>query len=181
MRGRGIDWGLLGPRESGRLWDRHILNSVAVADLLPPGVRFADVGSGAGLPGLPLILLRPDLQLTCIEPLLRRVTFLTETIAELGLEERVSVVRSRAEDFPTEQGTRFDVVTCRALAPLGWLADWCAPLLSREGVIVAIKGRTVADELSRDEAHLQSLGLTATVHQCGLGEVSATAVLLTAS
>lgn len=181
LRGRGIAWGILGPREAGRLWDRHILNSAAIADLIPSGARFADVGTGAGLPGLPLVLLRPDLQLTCIEPLLRRVTFLTETVAELGLEQRVSIVRSRAEDFPTEHRRQFDTVTCRALAPLGRLADWCAPLLTREGVIVAIKGRTAHEELARDEAHLHSLGLTATVHQCGSGALSATAVLLTPS
>lgn len=92
---RGVDWGLIGPREIGRLWERHILNSIALESLIPEGCRVADVGSGAGLPGIPLAILRPDLEMTLIEPMLRRSNFLTEALDELGLDDRVTVVRGR--------------------------------------------------------------------------------------
>ena len=82
---RGVDWGLIGPREIGRLWERHILNSIALESLIPEGCRVADVGSGAGLPGIPLAILRPDLEMTLIEPMLRRSNFLTEALDELSL------------------------------------------------------------------------------------------------
>ena len=84
---RGVDWGLIGPREIGRLWERHILNSIALESLIPEGCRVADVGSGAGLPGIPLAILRPDLEMTLIEPMLRRSNFLTEALDELGLDD----------------------------------------------------------------------------------------------
>ena len=106
LSSRGIDWGLLGPREGERLWDRHVLNSIACAGLVPAGASVVDVGSGAGLPGLPLAVFRPDLKVTLLESLLRRVNFLDLAVAELGLGERVSVVRSRAEDHDG----RYDVV-----------------------------------------------------------------------
>src|SRR5919202_3232006 len=111
---RGIEWGLVGPREGPRLWERHILNSAALSDLVPQGSSVADVGSGAGLPGIPLAILRPDLRVDLVEPLLRRVTFLTQAVDELGITDRVTVVRARAEDH---RGA-YDVVVARALAPL---------------------------------------------------------------
>lgn len=141
---RGIEWGLIGPREADRLWDRHVLNSVALAELVSEGLSVADVGSGAGLPGLPLAILRPDLDVTLIEPLLRRHTFLTEVVTELGLEDRVMVVRSRAEDHRGQ----FDVVTARAVAPLTKLITWCAPLKRHEGQILALKGSSAQDEIA---------------------------------
>ncbi|MGD7707444.1 16S rRNA (guanine(527)-N(7))-methyltransferase RsmG [Microlunatus sp. Y2014] len=155
----GIERGLLGPREAERVWDRHVLNSVAVAGLLPEGASVADIGSGAGLPGIPLAILRPDLTVTLVEPLLRRSTFLTETVAELGLGERVRVERARAEELEE----RFDVVVSRALAPLDRLAGWCRPLVAAGGMVLAIKGRSAADEVSSHEATLRKLGLTADV------------------
>ena len=100
-----------------------------------------DVGSGAGLPGIPLAILRPDLRVTLLEPLLRRVTFLSETVTALGLDERVRVVRARAE----EHAEQYDVVVARAVAPLGRLVGWCAPLRRTNGVILAIKGRSAAE------------------------------------
>ncbi len=166
---RGITWGLLGPREGGRVWDRHVLNSIAIAELLPRGAAVADVGSGAGLPGIPLAILRPDLTVTCIESLQRRATFLTRAIDELELARRVRVVRARAEDFPTADPQRFDVVTSRALAPLARLAGWCAPLLGPAGAIVAIKGRSANDELTRDRDAVARLGLSADVVSCRPG------------
>jgi 16S rRNA (guanine527-N7)-methyltransferase len=156
---RGIDYGLLGPREVDRIWERHILNSVALSELIVEGAMVADVGSGAGLPGIPLALLRPDLQLTLIEPLLRRSTFLEEAVRDLGLSDRVEVVRVRAEDHQI----RYDVVTARALAPLGRLIGWCNPLRSSAGEILALKGQSAADEVQAAAPTLSRLRLSATV------------------
>lgn len=139
----GVEWGLLGPREVDRLWDRHILNSVALTDLIPSGARVADVGSGAGLPGIPLAILRPDLDVTLIDPLLRRIKFLTHSVEDLGITNTVHVVRSRAEDHRET----YDVVVARALAPLTRLVTWCQPLCSPAGAILAMKGRSAADEV----------------------------------
>lgn len=156
---RGVTWGLIGPREVDRLWDRHILNSVAMSDLIPVGSSLADVGSGAGLPGVPLAILRPDLQVTLVEPLLRRCTFLTQVVDELGITDRVAVVRSRAEDL---QAT-FDVVVARAVAPLGRLVTWCAPLRDPAGVILALKGASAGEEVRKSRKVLAASGLVATV------------------
>ena len=141
----GVEWGLIGPREVDRLWERHILNCAALSDLIPTGASVADIGSGAGLPGIPLAVLRPDLQVTLIEPLLRRSNFLTQAVDDLGITDRVTVRRTRAEDH---RGT-YDVVTARALAPLGRLVDWCAPLRAAGGVILALKGSSAADEVKQ--------------------------------
>jgi len=156
---KGVEWGLIGPREQDRLWDRHVLNSVALEGLLPQGSTVADVGSGAGLPGIPLAILRPDLQVTLVEPLLRRATFLTETLDELDLHERVAVVRARAEDHRGQ----YDGVVSRALAPLERLVSWCDPLRSPAGSILALKGRTAADELAAAARTLARRRLTGEV------------------
>jgi 16S rRNA (guanine527-N7)-methyltransferase len=148
LAGAGIERGLLGPREVPRLWDRHLLNCAALADLMPQGARVADVGSGAGLPGVVLAIARPDLHLTLVEPLLRRTTFLREAVDELGLAPRVAVVRGRAEDLHGQ--LRFDVVTSRAVANLGTLLTWCLPLTEEDGAVVALKGRRAQEEI--DEA-----------------------------
>jgi len=140
--------GLIGPREVPRLWERHLLNSAAIASLVPAGARVVDVGSGAGLPGIPLALARPDLTVTLLEPLARRVAFLTECVHRLGLE-RVTVVRGRAEEGPIRrQLGGADVVTARAVAPLDKLAGWCLPLLRPGGLLLAMKGSTAAAELA---------------------------------
>ena len=159
LRTRGIAWGLLGPREGDRLWDRHVLNSVALADLIPDGSAVADVGSGAGLPGIPLAILRPDLQVDLVEPLLRRATFLTQAVDELDMADRVRVVRARAEDHHQT----YDVVTARALAPLERLVRWCSPLRSPTGVILALKGRSAQEELTASEKVLAERGLVGEV------------------
>jgi 16S rRNA (guanine527-N7)-methyltransferase len=142
---RGIGWGLIGPREADRIWDRHILNSVAMTDLIPEGATVVDVGSGAGLPGIPLAIRRPDLQVTLLEPLLRRATFLGQAVEELGLGDRVSVVRARAEDHDH----RYDAVTARAVAPLPRLLDWCLPLMAPGGELLALKGSSAAGEIDQ--------------------------------
>ena len=140
--------GMIGPREVPRLWERHLLNSAAIASLVPVGARVVDVGSGAGLPGIPLALARPDLTVTLLEPLARRVAFLTECVHRLRLE-RVTVVRGRAEEGPIRrQLGGADVVTARAVAPLDKLAGWCLPLLRPGGLLLAMKGSTAAAELA---------------------------------
>ena len=159
LTSKGMDRGLLGPRESNRVWERHILNSAALADLIAVGSSVIDVGSGAGLPGIPLAVLRPDLCITLLEPLLRRSTFLVETLDDLDLSERVSVVRARAEDHPL----RYDVVVARAVAPLDRLIGWCNPLRDPGGILLALKGRSAALELERAERVLRQHCLTADV------------------
>jgi 16S rRNA (guanine527-N7)-methyltransferase len=151
----GVIRGLIGPREADRLWDRHILNSAAVADLVPLDATVVDVGSGAGLPGVPLAVLRPDLRIVLLEPLLRRVKFLNEVVDALGLGHRVTVVRGRAEDHHQ----RYAVVLARAVAPLVKLVPWCAPLRSPAGAILAVKGRSAAAELAAAELALARTGL----------------------
>ena len=140
--------GLIGPREVPRLWDRHLLNSAALTGLIPAGARVVDVGSGAGLPGIPLALARPDLAVTLLEPLARRVAFLDECVSRLELDN-VTVVRGRAEEGPVVRSPGgADVVTARAVAPLEKLAGWCLPLLRPGGRLLALKGATAADELA---------------------------------
>jgi 16S rRNA (guanine527-N7)-methyltransferase len=140
--------GLIGPREVPRLWERHLLNSAAIAPLVPAEARVVDVGSGAGLPGIPLALARPDLTVTLLEPLARRVAFLTECVDRLRLD-RVTVVRGRAEEGPIRRELGgADVVTARAVAPLDKLAGWCLPLLRGGGLLLAMKGSTAAGELA---------------------------------
>ena len=152
----GVVRGLIGPRELGRLWERHVLNCAAVSELVPEGVHVVDVGSGAGLPGLPLAIRRPDLTCTLVEPLLRRTTFLAEAIDELGLSGEVSVVRGRAEEalVRSEVGGA-NWVTARAVAPLDRLAGWCLPLLRPGGVLLALKGASAESEVAshRDAVH----------------------------
>lgn len=153
----GLDRGLMGPRERPRLWDRHVLNSAAAAREMGHGESIVDIGSGAGLPGIPLALARPDLEVTLVEPLLRRVTFLEEVVAVLGLDIRV--VRGRAEERSIISAVGgVDVVTSRAVAPLGKLAGWSAPLLKEGGRMVALKGASAQEEVDRDLSELKSLG-----------------------
>ena len=156
---RGVDWGLIGPREIGRLWERHILNSIALESLIPEGCRVADVGSGAGLPGIPLAILRPDLEMILIEPMLRRSNFLTEAIDELGLDDRVSVVRGRAEDADLH----VDVVVSRAVAKLATLINWTADLIVDSGSLLALKGQSADDEVVKAKKELSKRRLFAEV------------------
>lgn len=142
LAGAGIERGLLGPREASRLWTRHVLNSAALAPIVPPGAHVVDVGSGAGLPGIPLLLARPDLALTLLEPMARRATFLDEVVQALGVDAQV--VRGRAEDFPRAS---VDVAVARAVAPLAKLAAWALPLLRPGGTLLALKGRSAAAEI----------------------------------
>jgi len=152
----GVSHGLVGPREVPRLWTRHVLNCAVVADAFPLAARVIDVGSGAGLPGLALAIARPDLEIVLVEPMLRRVTWLEETVAVLGLST-VTVRRARAEDL---QGRlQAEWVTARAVARLARLARWCRPLIAAGGTLVALKGASAATELAEDQRELESLGL----------------------
>ncbi|MCW2784627.1 MAG: rRNA m(7)G-527 methyltransferase [Marmoricola sp.] len=137
--------GLIGPREVPRLWDRHLLNCALVTDLVAPDASVCDVGSGAGLPGLVMAIRRPDLDVTLVEPLLRRTTFLEEVVAELGLDN-VQVRRARAEEV--HGSALFDVVTSRAVAPMERLTRWSLPLVRSGGSFLAMKGSSAQEELA---------------------------------
>jgi len=164
----GVVRGLIGPREVTRLWSRHLANCAVLEELVPHGVVVADVGSGAGLPGLPLALVRPDLRVVLVEPLLRRATFLGEAVTALGLDDRVEVVRGRAE----EQALSVDVVTARAVAPLDKLAGWTLPLARVGGTLLALKGEGAADEVAASARALERLGGgQIEVLTCGTGVV----------
>jgi 16S rRNA (guanine527-N7)-methyltransferase len=167
LAGAGVERGLLGPREVDRLWDRHILNSAAIAELLDAGSRIADIGSGAGLPGIPLALARPDLRLTLIEPLLRRSEFLREVVDDLDLE--ITIVRGRAEDRSVrEQAGEMDAAVSRAVASLDKLTKWSLPLLRRDGQMVAIKGERAEQEIREHRRVMASLGaVDVRVMRCG--------------
>jgi len=167
LAGAGVERGLLGPREVDRLWDRHILNSAAIAELLETGEQVADIGSGAGLPGIPLALARPDLLVTLIEPLLRRSEFLREVVDELGLD--MTIVRGRAEDLSVRQQVgEMDAVVSRAVASLDKLTKWSMPLLRLDGRMAAIKGERAEQEIREHRRVVASLGaVDVRVMRCG--------------
>lgn len=155
----GSTRGFIGPREVPRLWDRHILNCAVIGEVMEPGATVADVGSGAGLPGIPLAIARPDLHITLIEPLLKRSVYLAEVVELLGLDN-VTVIRGRAEEKSVRRalGKGVDVVTSRAVAPLGKLVGWSLPLAKIGGMMVAMKGSSVTEELERDAADIRRAG-----------------------
>jgi 16S rRNA (guanine527-N7)-methyltransferase len=151
----GVTRGLLGPKEAERLWDRHLLNCALLTDLVPESGELVDIGSGAGLPGIVLAMLRPELRVVLLEPILRRVVFLEEAVSELGIPN-VAVVRGRAEDM---RGViKADLATARAVAPLDRLAGWAVPLLRPGGELLAIKGQSAEEELTAARPALKKLG-----------------------
>jgi 16S rRNA (guanine527-N7)-methyltransferase len=153
----GVERGLIGPREAPRVWERHVLNCALVAELVPDSARLVDVGSGAGLPGIPLALARSDLSIVLVEPLARRVEWLREVIADLGLS--VAVERGRAEETVVRRRWEgADVVTARAVAPLARLAAWSLPLLRPGGLLLAVKGASAPAEIERDAVAVRKLG-----------------------
>ena len=164
----GVLLGLIGPREVPRLWERHILNCAVLGDPIQHAETVVDIGSGAGLPGIPLALARPDLSVTLVEPLLRRSEFLERMVVDLGLDVRV--IRGRAEEktVRAEIGS-VDVVTSRAVAPLERLTKWSAPLVREGGRLVAIKGSSAVDEIARDADAARRDGIVdLRVQQCGI-------------
>jgi 16S rRNA (guanine527-N7)-methyltransferase len=168
----GVEWGLLGPREVERIWDRHLLNCAVVAELVEPGERVADIGSGAGLPGIPMVIARPGLRVVLVESLLRRAEFLRAAVAELGLE--VEVVRGRAEDAVVRDTVgACDVVVSRAVASLDKLTRWSLPLLRPDGRMLAIKGERASAEVREYRRVMAGLGATgARVMECGVSYLS---------
>lgn len=158
--------GLIGPREVPRLWRRHVVNSAAVAPLLPAAGSVIDVGSGAGLPGLVLAMMRPDLEVHLVEPMQRRVAWLQEVTRDLKLEN-VDVHAQRAEDLHGHLIA--DAVTARAVAALDKLGRWCLPLVRLNGALLALKGQRAQDEVVAARAVLAKHGATSiTVHEVDL-------------
>ena len=173
----GSERGLIGPREADRLWSRHLLNSAVVGELVPAGSRVLDVGSGAGLPGIPLAIARADLQVELVEPLLRRTSWLEEVLVELGLTGSVAVTRGKVAVIGPRQA---DVVTARAVAPLERLLPMCMPLLRPGGVLLALKGeqaQSEVDAIARQASRWRVSSLD--VARCGggvLGEATTVVV-----
>lgn len=163
----GVKRGVIGPHEARRIWDRHLLNSAVVAELLEIGERVVDIGSGGGLPGLPLAIARPDLRIVLVEPLVRRTDFLHAVVAELGLS--VQVVRGRAEEWAVRRSIGgMDDAVSRAVAGLDRLTQWSLPLLRPGGRMIAIKGERASDELRVHRRVMSALGaVDVRLERCG--------------
>jgi 16S rRNA (guanine527-N7)-methyltransferase len=169
----GVRRGLIGPRESERMWDRHLLNCAVLGEVVPGDATVVDVGSGAGLPGIPLALARPDLRVTLLEPMDRRCRFLDEAIGVLDLGERVSVLRGRAPDvLRGAGGLRFDVAVARAVAPMERLGAMLLPVVRPGGVMLAMRGSRVMEELVDARGGLGAQGWhDVDVVMCGTGRL----------
>jgi 16S rRNA (guanine527-N7)-methyltransferase len=174
LAGEGVTRGLIGPREVPRLWDRHLVNCGLLAPLIPAGAGVADIGSGAGLPGLVLAIARPDLRMTLVEPMARRVAFLEEVLTRLALDS-VEVVRARAEQWPN--APTFDVVTARAVAPLPKLLTWGMPLVAEGGCLLAMKGSSAAEEIESAAPELRRWDARAVLVTCSVPGSSVTTVV----
>ena len=181
LAGAGIERGLIGPGEVGRIWERHILNSAAIVELVADGERVADVGSGAGLPGITLVLARPTVRVTLIEPLLRRADFLSEVTELLGCN--AVVIRGRAEESRVQdEAGEIDAVTSRAVASLDKLTRWCFPLLSAGGRMMAMKGERARAEVDEHRRALKSLGaVDVKVMECGVNYLTPPATVVVAT
>jgi 16S rRNA (guanine527-N7)-methyltransferase len=178
--GPGVERGLLGPREVERIWERHILNSAAIAELIQPGSGVIDIGSGAGLPGVPLAIARPDLRVTLVEPMLRRTDFLEEVVATLGI--CITVIRGRAEDADVRRRLAgSDVVVSRAVADLEKLTRWGMPLLRSGGQMLSMKGDRAVEEVAESCSEMAALGaIGVEVVRCGVGLLSPPATVVVA-
>jgi 16S rRNA (guanine527-N7)-methyltransferase len=176
----GVERGLLGPREVSRIWERHLLNCAAIGELLDGGERVVDIGSGAGLPGLPLLIARPDLRMVLVEPLLRRSEFLHEVVAELGLNAKV--IRGRAEEPSAREAIGpADAAVSRAVASLDKLAKWSLPLLRPGGRMLAMKGERAAAELGEHRRAMIALGAEGVrVVRCGVNYLAPPATVVLA-
>ena len=159
LKGAGIERGLIGPKEGDRIWERHIANCIPITTILPENVRLVDIGSGAGLPGIVIALARPDLKVSLVEPLQRRVDFLNEVVAELGIP--VEVIRGRAERVKKQ----FEIVTARAVAPLEKLINISWHMIPKGGSLMAMKGESAAEEIASTTI---KKGSTAEIHEISL-------------
>jgi len=162
LKTQGIERGLIGPKEADRIWERHIANCIPITTLIKEGVRLADIGSGAGLPGVVIALARADLKVTLIEPLQRRVDFLSEVIDQLEIP--VEVIRGRAETVKKQ----FEVVTARAVAPLEKLIQISWHMIPKGGHLLAIKGESAQEELAATKL---KKGATAKLHEISLPDL----------
>lgn len=160
LRQEGVLRGLIGPREVSRLWERHLANSAAVVPFLPEQGDIVDVGSGAGLPGIVVSILRPQAQVILIEPMERRTAWLMHVVAELELEN-VDIRRGRADEY--HGAFQADAVTSRAVAPLEKLARWTFPLIRKGGELAVLKGRSAEDEIEAAAKVLRKYGAAAAV------------------
>lgn len=159
LKGAGIERGLIGPKEGDRIWERHIANCIPITTILPQNVRLVDIGSGAGLPGIVIALARPDLKVTLVEPLQRRVDFLNEVVADLSIP--IEVIRGRAERVKKQ----FEIVTARAVAPLEKLINISWHMIPKGGSLMAMKGESAAEEIA---ATTLKKGSTAQLHEISL-------------
>lgn len=164
----GIERGLIGPREADRIWERHIANCIPVSTLIPEGVTVADIGSGAGLPGLVIALARPDLRVTLVEPLQRRVDFLNEVIEQLAIP--VTVLHSKAESVKSA----FSIVTARALKPLPVLLPMVWPLIASKGALLAIKGESAQIEIDETKPKANT---ETTLHTLNIGSLETARII----
>ena len=164
----GIERGLIGPREADRIWERHIANCIPVTTLIPEGVTVADIGSGAGLPGIVIALARPDLRVTLIEPLQRRVDFLNEVIKELDLP--ITVIRGKAESVKSA----FAIITARAVKPLPVLLPMVWPLIASKGALFAIKGESAQAEIDKTKEKTNTI---TTLHTLNIGELETARII----
>ncbi|MBU3646179.1 MAG: 16S rRNA (guanine(527)-N(7))-methyltransferase RsmG [Candidatus Nanopelagicaceae bacterium] len=159
-----IERGLIGPKEAERIWDRHIENCVPLTTLLPDeGATVADIGSGAGLPGIVVALAKPGLKVTLIEPLARRVEFLYEVIDQLKLSN-VEVIRAKSENV---KGS-YNYVVARAVAPLPRLIQTTWHLVAPGGSLLAMKGESAAAEMAESDL---SIGVKNTLHEIKIDEL----------
>jgi 16S rRNA (guanine527-N7)-methyltransferase len=163
LSGAGLERGLLGPREIDRIWDRHIANCAVVSELIPQDATVIDIGSGAGLPGVAIAIVRPDIKMMLIEPLLRRSDFLSEMVEDLGLSQQITVVRARAEQANVVPA---QIVTARAVAPLTKLLGWTLPLVAKGGQVLAMKGSSAQAEI--EDAQKVLAGRKVSIEKCGI-------------
>lgn len=162
LQADGVVRGVIGPREHDRLWSRHLVNSLCLAPFVPRDAQLGDVGSGAGFPGMVLAVARPDLQVSLIEPMERRVEWLEDVATTLAVSN-VEVVRARAEELATTRS--FPVVTARAVAALDKLCRWTLPLVAPKGRLLALKGARARSEVVEAKTVLQQWDATASVNE----------------
>ena len=176
----GVIRGLIGPREVPILWDRHLLNCAAMAEAVERKAKIVDIGTGAGLPGLVLALVRPDVQVVLIDTLQRRCDFLSEVVEQFHLQDRVTVIWGRAEEVPRQEA---DIVTARAVAALKKLAPWCMPHARIGGRMLAMKGQKAAEELqaAHKVLHKWSAAKNAEILTCGKGWIDPPVTLVSAT
>ncbi|MDN5557879.1 MAG: 16S rRNA (guanine(527)-N(7))-methyltransferase RsmG [Ruaniaceae bacterium] len=161
VREQGELRGLIGPRELPRLWSRHLINSLAISQFIHDGTDVCDVGSGAGFPGLVIAIARPNLDVTLVEPMERRVEWLRDASVAMGLAN-VEIVRARAEELHSSR--HFSVVTARAVASLEKLLRWTWPLVAPGGRMLAMKGDRATQEVEDARKVLRKFALAAEVH-----------------